>query len=74
MEKLPVTGSKKFSLNLVDLKKIGIGLLIAVIGAGLTYLTEMIPNVDFGSFSPLVVSAWSVVVNVVRKFLTNYAV
>jgi len=64
--------SEKYSLNSADLKKIGIGLGVAVSGAVLTYFTELIPSVDFGAWTPVVVAGFSVVVNVVRKFLTNY--
>ncbi len=63
--------SEKFSLNSKDLKKLLTGLLIALVGAGLTYLTEMIPSVDFGSYTPIVVAGWSVVANAVRKFLVS---
>lgn len=66
-------GSKRFSLDLTDLKKIGVGLLVAVGGAVLTYLTGLIPNVDFGAFTPLVVTGWSVIVNILRKLLTDYS-
>lgn len=62
--------SKKFALNKHELLKIGKGLLIAMGGAALTYLTDMIPNIDFGQATPIVVAAWSVVVNIARKYLT----
>jgi hypothetical protein len=63
--------SEKYTLSLTDLKKIGKGCVLALIGAVLTYLTDLIPNVDFGTFTPVVVAAWSVLANIVRKFLTN---
>lgn len=65
------TMSKKFTLNKEDFKKVLVGLLIAMGGAGATYLTDFIANTDFGEYTPLVVAAWSVVINLVRKFLTG---
>ena len=61
--------SEKYSLNKEDLKSLGKGLLIAMAGAVLTYLTEQIPNVDFREWTPIVVAFWSVAVNVARKYL-----
>jgi hypothetical protein len=59
-------------LDWTGLKKVGIGALIAGAGAGLTYLTANIANVDFGSYTPIVVSAFSIGVNFLRKLLTKY--
>ena len=59
----------KYQLNKQDSLKIGKGLLIAMAGAGLTYLAEVIPNIDFGEFTPLMVVAFSVLVNAIRKYL-----
>lgn len=61
--------SVQYKLNKKDGKKILIGLGVACGGAGLTYLAGVIPNVDFGVWSPIVVVAFSVLVNVARKFL-----
>lgn len=63
--------SPKFTLNVEDAKALGKGLLIALAGAALTYVTEQIPNVDFGQWTPLVVATWSVVVNTARKWITE---
>lgn len=54
-----------------ELKKIGIGALIAGMGATLTYLCEAIPNVDFEQFTPLVVAVFSIIANAVRKKLAG---
>jgi len=61
----------KFSLDRTDLVKLGKGLLIAVAGAALTYCSEWIAGADFGSWTPMVVTVWSVVVNVVRKWIAD---
>jgi len=66
-----IVTSPKYQLTVDDFKKLGTGLGIALLGAGLTYLTEQIPNIDFGQWTPIVVAFWSVVVNTVRKWLTD---
>ena len=63
--------SPLYKLNAEDLKKIGVGALVAVAGALLTYLSETIANVDFGDMTPVVMALWSVIANVARKFLSN---
>lgn len=63
--------SKRFSLNSADIISLGKGLLIACAGAALTYLTEQIPNVDFGQLTPVVVAAWSILANIVRKYISS---
>lgn len=63
-----IVTSPKYQLTLDDLKKLGTGLGIALLGAALTYLTEQIPNIDFGQWTPLVVAFWSVIVNTARKW------
>jgi hypothetical protein len=45
------------------------GLLIALLGAVLTYVAELIPNVDFGTYTPLAVAFASSLVNVGRVWL-----
>lgn len=41
---------------------------IAAAGAGLTYLTESMASVDFGSSGPIVAGLLAVMVNFVRKW------
>ena len=65
-----IVTSPKYQLTIDDLKKLGTGLGIALLGAALTYLTEQIPNIEFGQWTAIVVAFWSVVVNTVRKWLT----
>jgi len=66
-----MAGSSAFSLNGMDWKKIGIGLLVALAGAVLTYGTEWLSGADFGATTPIIVAAWSVVANIVRKWIAN---
>lgn len=64
-------GSKRFSLNSEDTKKILIGLGVALAGAALTYFSSVITQVDFGPWTPIVVAGFSVVANIVRKWIAD---
>jgi hypothetical protein len=61
--------SAKYKLNKEDGKKIGRGALIALGGALLMYVSELIPNVDWGQWTPLVVAMGGVLVNLGWKLL-----
>ena len=63
--------SYKYELDNVDWKKVGIGAGVAVAGAVITYVVELIPQINFGDLTPLVVAASSVIANMGRKFLTG---
>jgi len=63
--------SEKYKLNKEDGKKILIGAGVAIAGAVLTYITEVIPNVDFGSYTPVVVALFSILANAVRKLIVG---
>ena len=52
--------------------KISIVILIAIAGALLTYFSAVITDTDFGEWTPMVLVFWSVLVNVVRKFIAGY--
>lgn len=52
----------------IDWKKVGIGALIAMAGAGLTYASEFVTSTDFGVYTPLVTAAMAVAVNAFRKW------
>ncbi len=64
--------SPKRKLNSIDFRKVAIGACVAVVGALLTYLTELVSGIDFGDFTAVVVSVWSIIANVVRKWLKDY--
>jgi hypothetical protein len=64
-------GPTSFSFKGIVWKKVGIGALIAVIGALLTYGTSWIASVDFGSLTPLVVAVWGIIVNIARKWISD---
>lgn len=54
-----------------NLIKIAKGAGIAGIGAILVYLTEAIPGIDFGIYTPIAVAIFSILVNYVRKVITQ---
>ena len=61
--------SKRYKLNRADGFKIGKGALIALGGALLTYVAELLPQIDFGAYTPIVVGISSVIINTAWKFL-----
>lgn len=63
--------SAKFSLSGFDWKKIGVGALVAMVGALLTYLTPVITGLDLGSATPIVVAVWSILANIARKWVAD---
>ena len=63
--------SKKYQLNRQDGKKIVKGIGIAIGGAAVLYLAEVIPNVEFGIYAPLVAALAGVLVNAARKWLAS---
>lgn len=66
-----VEQSPKYQLNSLDWGKIGKGALVALGGAALTYATELIPNIDWGQYTPLVVMVSSILINLLRKLLAG---
>jgi len=63
--------SKRYQINKTDIKKILTGAGVAGAGAALTYLVEVLPNIELGDYSPLVVALFSVLANAVRKWLAG---
>jgi len=63
--------SEKYSLNGNDFKKIVKGTGIAVAGFLLTYVAELIPNINFGEYSGIVVALSAVLINAGRKLITE---
>ncbi len=66
-------GSKRWQLSKDDWKRIGIGALMAVGGAIATYLEELIPTLDFGSWTPVAVAVNGILINTIRKLITDYS-
>lgn len=59
----------RFALGSTDWQKIFKGLLIAVIGAVLTYFTPIVTHWDFGVYTPVVYVVWSTLTNTAWKVL-----
>ena len=45
------------------------GLLITMTGAACTYLTSFLTATDFGVYTPIIMTGWALVVNLVRKYI-----
>ncbi len=65
--------SARFKLNKIDLAKVAKGALIALGGALIVYVTETIPEIDFGEYTPIAVAVASVAVNAARRWLSDYS-
>jgi hypothetical protein len=63
--------SRRFALDGADLRKLGTGFLVALVGAGATFLSDAATSIDFGMWSPFVSMAVSVVVNAIRKWIAD---
>jgi hypothetical protein len=68
-----IKGSGFLKLNKEDWKKIGIGALVAIGGVLATYLETLIPSIDFGNYTTLVVAINGIVINIIRKLVTDYS-
>lgn len=61
----------RFTLTVTDKNKILRGALLAMGGALITYLLEVLPGIDFGANSVLIAAVISTVLNAIRKFISN---
>lgn len=57
----------------MNYKKLLKGLLIALGGAALTYLAQLLPNVNFGTYTPLIVAGFSALINGAQMWLQQQA-
>jgi len=64
-------GSKPGSLDATDWKKIGGGALIAAAAAGITAAANYVGNLDLDDKSAAVVAVVAVMLNVLRKWITD---
>lgn len=70
----PVENSPSGFLSTLDWKSIGKGFLIGLGGAVLTYILGQIQAIKpemFGAYAPLATAVLSVVVNIIRKWISN---
>ena len=63
--------SKRYRLDSIDWKKVGVGAFVAVLGVLLTYGSEFVSNTDFGEYEAFVVAGFSILTNLVRKFFSQ---
>lgn len=56
-------------LTNVDYKSIAKGAIMAAVGAGATYLLQVVGKMDFGTYTPFVAALLAVVSNAVHKFV-----
>ena len=63
--------SKRYSLNARDFKSIIIGGAIAGAGAVLTYLLSVLPEIDFGTLTPLIAGVLAIFINSTMEALKN---
>ena len=63
--------SKKMKFNKANGIKVLKGAGIATGGALLIYLAELLPNVDFGTYTPLVVAIGGILINAVKEYLSD---
>jgi len=64
-------GPTSFSFKGINWSKVGIGAVVAIVGALLTYISQWLSGTDFGAYTPVVVAIWGVVVNIARKWLSD---
>jgi len=63
--------SKKYKLNKKDLKKISKGFLIATAGAGIAYLLNILPSIDFGIYTPTIAVVCATLFNSILKYING---
>lgn len=63
--------SARWKLNGEDLRKIGKGALIALVGALIVWLSGLPESIDWGVYSPFVAAVASVLVNILRKWVSE---
>jgi hypothetical protein len=69
--KVKESKSKSLELNKEDITKVGKGAIIAICGALLTYISEIITEIDFGEYTPMVVAVGGVLINLGWKYIRN---
>jgi hypothetical protein len=71
MATIKTVTSPKGGLISKDIKSLLIGLGITLAGAALTYLTEYLTKSDFGSWTPIIMTVWAFIVNLVKKWISE---
>ena len=71
LERIFIMGSKKWSLNAEDLKKLGLNTVFVSLAAGLTYLGVEVGNVDWGSSTALIVPIATLLLGTATQWAKN---
>ena len=66
-----VIGPTSFSFKGIAWGKVAAGAGVAVAGALLTYVSGWIVKVDFGTYTPIVMTVWTVIANLARKWVSD---
>lgn len=61
-----------YTLDKVGLQKAGRFLLVAMVGALLTALTQVVTGTDFGPWTPVVTALWGAIAEAGRRWATDY--
>ncbi len=64
-----MSSSAKYHLNKQDLNKIAVEACIALGGALLTNAAQIIPHIDFGSYTPVATAFLAILINTGWKWL-----
>ncbi len=63
--------SRAFDFKQSDGKAVGRGAVVAAVGAAIVCLTQTTSEADFGVWTPFVTALASVLVNAIRKWLSD---
>lgn len=66
-----IIGETSFTFKGVNWGRVGAGALVAMAGALLTYATNWITGQDFGEYTPIIMSIWTIIANLVRKWVSQ---
>ena len=66
-----IMGSKKWSLNGEDLKKLGLNTVFVSLAAGLTYLGAEVGNIDWGASTALIVPIATLLLGTATQWAKN---
>ncbi len=66
--------SPKYSLTKQDLLPLFKTLLALILGVVLTWMTQTIPNINFGEFSPVVTALFTMLIKVAQRWVESYTI
>lgn len=64
-------GPTSFSFKGINWGKVAAGVLVAATGGALTYLSQWISGLDFGAYTPVVMTVWTSLAVVARKWISD---